>query len=184
MISLSWNSDAYPTSIEADKHVHALMLKYRALPRHIARKHIGAAMRKVLKPGIPVLRKLTPPVNTRRGRRKKGEKRRSTGNLRRAVTVRVGQTGRNGDWDSFVWGVIGYRAGIESRKAIWLNYGTSHGVRAHFMIDDFFKQFHPKLAQELTAAMADGLEKAANEVAAGKNPTRIYQSGGTWTAGA
>lgn len=183
MIALSWNSDAFPTSIEADPHIKELMSRFRGLPRHIARKHLGAAMRKALRPGIPVLRKLTPPLGTRRGRRKKGEKRRSTGNLRRAVTVRVGQTGRNNDWDAFVWGVVGYRAGIESRKAIWLNYGTDNGVRAQFMVENFLKQYHGRVATVLAANLAEAIEKAAAEIAGGRNPTRAYQAGGTWTAG-
>ncbi|MCE3000558.1 MAG: hypothetical protein LW892_12080 [Betaproteobacteria bacterium] len=102
MISLSWNSNFEPNSFDADKHIGALMRAYRELPRHIARKHLGASMRRVLRPAVPILRRNTPPTGVRRGRRKKGEKARSTGALRRAATIRVGQTGTNKAFDAFV----------------------------------------------------------------------------------
>jgi hypothetical protein len=174
MISLSWNSSFEPNSYDADKHIAALMEAYRSLPRHIARKHLGAAMRRVLRPAVPILRKNTPPLGLRTGRRKKGEKARSSGALRRAVTVRVGQTGRNGAFNSFVYGVLGYRAGLQSRKAIWLNFGTSRGLGAYEMIEKTMSEFGPVAANRLAEEMAKALEKAVKEDAAGKNPVREF----------
>jgi hypothetical protein len=174
LFSLSWNTDAYPTRLEADGAIKDLMSRYRALPRHIARKHIGAAMRRLLRRGIPIMRANTPPFGVRRGRRKAGEKARSTGSLRRAVTVRTGQTGRNNDWDSFVWGCLGYKAGPESRKAIWLQYGTSTGIQPLRMLERTMQQFGPMAASDLAREMAAGLEKAAKEIAAGKNPGKTF----------
>lgn len=170
MIALSWNSDAHPTSIEANGHIRALMAKYRELPRHIGRKHLNAAMRRVLKPGIPILRQHTPPLGTRRGRRKAGEKARSTGALRRSVATKAGQTGRNGDFDSFVWGVLGYRYSGQDRKALWLQYGTATGCPAFDMIGRAMAEFGPVAADSLAREMATGLEKAASELAGGMNP--------------
>jgi len=72
----------------------------------------------------------------------------------------------------FVWGVLGYKAGEQSRKAIWLEYGTSGGVRPVGMLAKTMQQFGPVCASELAAAMSTGLEKAANEIASGKNPVR------------
>lgn len=169
MISLSWDSSFEPNSYDADKHIGALMKAFRGLPRHIARKHLKAAMRRCLKPAVPILRRNTPPLSTRRGRRKKGEKPSSTGALRRAVTVRVGQTGTNAAFDAFVWGVLGYKAGPESRKAIWLQFGTSRGIKPYNMIEKAMSQFGPVAASKLATEMAAALEKAAAERASGKN---------------
>jgi len=172
LIALSWNTDSHPTRLEADDAVRTMMSRYRALPRHIARKHMQAAMRRLLKKGIPILRANTPPRGTRRGRRKQVARPVSTGDLRRSVTTRVGQTGRNNDWDSFVWGCLGYRAGFQSRKAIWLNYGTSGGIRAVQMIQRTMDSMGLLAASDLAREMAAGLEKAAAELAGGKNPGR------------
>lgn len=170
MISLSWNSSFEPNSYDANQHIGALMNAYRALPKHIAKKHLKAAMRRVLRPAVPILRKNTPPTSTRRGRRKKGEKPRSSGALRRAVTVRTGQSGRNGAFDSFVFGVLGYKASFESRKAIWLQFGTSGGVKPYQMVEKTLAEFGPVAASKLAEEMAVGLEKAAAELGSGKNP--------------
>lgn len=169
MISLSWDSNYQPNSYDLDRQIQALMDSYRALPRHIAKKHLKAAMRRVLKPGVPILRSVTPPLSTRRGRRKKGEKARSTGALRRSVTTKAGQTGRNTDYDAFVWGVLGYRYVGQDRKAIWLNYGTSRGVQSYDMIGKAMSSLGPISAKRLQTELAAALEKAANEVASGKN---------------
>jgi hypothetical protein len=173
MISLSWQSSFEPNTYDSDKVIQGLIAKYAALPRHIAKKHLMAAMRRVMKPGIPILRRNTPPLNMRRGRRKAGEKKRSTGALRRAVTVRTGQTGKNGDFNSFVWGVLGYKASFESRKAIWLQFGTSGGVKAYQMMEKTLQEFGPVAAEKLAAEMAIAFEKAAAELASGKNPGRV-----------
>ena len=170
MISLSWNSSFEPNSFDADKHIAALMAAYRELPRHIARKHLKAAMRRVLRPGVSILRRNTPPMGITRGRRKKGEKARSTGALRRAATVRVGQTGTNSAFDAFVYGVLGYKAGMESRKAIWLEFGTGTGGRAFRMMEKTVAEFGSVAASKLAAEMATALDKAVKEVGGGKNP--------------
>ena len=173
-LSFAMNSDAYPTRLEADAGIKVLVGRFRSLPRHIAAKHLGAAMRRVLKRGVPILRANTPPIGTRRGRRRKGEKPRSSGDLRRAVTIRTGQSGRNNDFDMFVWGVLGYRAGFQSRKAIWLQYGTATGINPVRMIERTMTQMGPIAAADLAREMAAAFEKASNEVAGNKNPVRSY----------
>ena len=172
MISLSWNSSFEPNSFDSDKHIKALMRSFDGLPRHLAKKHMKAAIKRLLKPAIPILRRNTPPLGTRRGRRKAGEKPKSSGALRRSVTVRTGQTGKNGGFDSFVYGVLGYKAGPESRKAIWLNFGTSRGIKPYKMIENAMAEFGPVAASRLAEEMAVGLEKAAAELASGMNPGR------------
>ena len=170
MISISWDSSFEPNSFDADKHIQALMLRYKALPRHIAKKHLKAAMRRVVKPGVPILRKYTPPLGTKRGRRAAGTKKRSSGDLRRSVTTKAGQTGNNHEFGSFVWGVLGYRFKGQDRKAIWCNYGTSRGARAFDMVGKAMRDLGPISAQRMAKEMADALEKATAEMNSKKNP--------------
>lgn len=170
MISLSWRSDFEPTRFDDDQAIADLMERFRGLPRHIAKKHLKAAMRRPLKRAVPILRRLTPPLDMRRGRKKKGVKPRSTGDLRRRVTTKVGQTGRNADFNSFVWAVLGYRLKGQDRKPIWLNYGTATGGPAFNMIEKAMDQFGPVAAQELAKELAAALEKATEEMASKKNP--------------
>lgn len=177
MISLTFSAvagqaRAFGTSNDEAKAFDQLMDRYKALPRHIARKHLGAAMRRVLKKAVPILRRNTPPLGTKRGRRRAGEKPSSTGSLRRAVTVRTGQTGTNRDFDSFVWGVVGFKAGPESRKAIWLEYGTARGGPAYDMVGKSMREFGAPAADELAREMATAFEKAVKEFGSGKNPVR------------
>lgn len=150
--------------------------KYRSLPRAIARKHLKAAMRRTIRAGVPILRKYTPPVNAdgvavvRRGRRSKGDKKRSSGELRKSVMVKTGQKGRNGDANSFVYGVLGYRYSGQSRKAIWLERGTRGGVRPYRMIEKATAEFGRPCADKLAQEMAAALEKAIKEAASKRHP--------------
>jgi hypothetical protein len=156
-----------------EQEIETLMGRYAALPKHIAKKHLQAAMKRTLKDGVPVLRSVTPPLGVRRGRRKKGSfvpQNKSTGDLRRAVTTKSKYIGRNAD--GVVYGVVGYKAGFNSRKAIWLEYGTRRGIRPQQMIHRFMQQYGGPSLTRLQGEMASALEKAANEVAAGKNPGR------------
>lgn len=159
MITLNWG--------EMRNEIGSLMARYAELPRHIAKKHLNAAMKRALKPGVPTLRRNTPPLGVTRGRKKKGA-RRTTGALRKAVTAKSKYIGRNAD--GYVWGVLGYRAGFESRKAIWQEFGTSNGVRPKEMVKKTMEQFGPQVNALLVSEMKNALEKAAKELASGKNP--------------
>lgn len=152
-----------------EAELRAVMGRFAALPRHIARKHLQAAMRRAIKDGVPSLRAATPPIGVRRGRLRRGE-RRTTGALRRSVTTRAKYVDRPGGAGA-VYGVLGYKAGIESRKAIWLQFGTNR-VQPRRMIENFTRQYGGPALATLKAEMVSGLEKAAKELAAGKNPGR------------
>lgn len=151
-----------------ERELQSLLARYAALPRHVARKHLQASMRRAVKDGVPVLRSLTPPVGTRRGRRRKGEKR-TTGNLRRSVTTKAKMVGRGPT--PAVYGVVGYKAGWESRKAIWMEYGTK-SVAARRMVETFLQSYRGPGLARVQAEMAAGLEAAARELASNKNPGR------------
>ena len=148
--------------------ITALIARFAELPRHIAKKHLQAAMKRAIKPGVPIVRALTPPAGTRRGRRKKGDPR-STGALRRAVISKSKYTGKSSS--GYVTGVVGYKYGLESRKALWLDQGTAKIQPRRFM-DQFTAQYSGPVLETLKTEMVVGLEKAAKELASGKNPGR------------
>lgn len=161
MISMNWD--------KMNREISSLAWRFEELPKHIAKKHMVASLRRaVQKSGGPqLLRKNTPPVNTRRGRRKKGEKKRSTGDLRRSVTVKAKWIGRNRDG----WAVagLGYKYGWNSRKAIWAEFGTKW-QKGIAMMQRTFEAIRGPAASLLAAEMAKALEKAAAEVASKQNP--------------
>lgn len=156
-----------------EQEIEAIMGRYAALPRHIAKKHLQASMKRTLTDGVPILRSVTPPTGVRRGRRRRGSfvaLNRTTGQLRRSVTTKAKYIGRNAD--GVVYGVVGYRAGFNSRKAIWMEYGTRRGIRPQQLIHQFMQRYAGPSLARLRSEMASALEKAANEVAAGRNPGR------------
>lgn len=165
---ISINADAMTAEIAE------LIGRFRELPRHIARKHLAAAMRRAMKPGVPILRRNTPPLGTRRGRRKAGEKALSTGALRRSVTAKAKAVpGRSGA--GVAYGVLGYRFVGHDRKAIWQEFGTRGGVKPKSMAAKTMEQARGPAAAMLTREMAVALERAAAELASGKNPARTYR---------
>lgn len=155
MISVNWN--------QVQGEIGALVRRYEELPRFIAKKHLKAAIGRTLRPGIPKLRAITPPINTRRGRRKKGEKPISTGALRKAVKVRTAYKGTNKS--GFAYGVIGYKSGFESLKALWLEFGTKY-IQPRAFMQKFHESYKPVAQAKLVAELKTALEAAAREVAA------------------
>lgn len=161
MISLNFGS--------LSSQIGALAASYQELPRHIGKKHMMAGMRRAIKAanGVARLRAATPPIGTRRGRRRKGEKRISTGALRRSVTTRARWIGNN-KTGAAVAG-LGYKFGMESRKAIWHEFGTTR-MAARRMMEQTFNEIRGPVASRLVEELRVGLERAAAELAAGKNP--------------
>jgi hypothetical protein len=179
MISLNWEG--------MQGEIRALMARFHELPRHIAKKHLMAAMKRTMRDGVPVLKSVTPKGGTRTvraalkrgagGRFVEGSGKKSRvrgGALRRAATTRAKYIGRNKD--GIVYGVVGYKAGFESRKAIWLEFGTSRGVSPRNLIEQFRARYGGPAASRLAEEMSRALEKAANELASGMNPTRSFGS--------
>ena len=140
----------------------ALAARFRELPDHLAKKHLVAAMRKSGRDSgaVKELRKNTPPIGTKRGRRKAGEKR-SSGALRRAVMMKAKWIGRNRDGAAYAG--LGYRYGAESKKAIWLEFGTTY-VQARKMAERTYNAVKGLVASKLSSNLAAALEKAAAEL--------------------
>lgn len=168
MIRLDWKG--------MDGEIGALMARFNELPRHIAKKHLQAVVKRVGKEGVPVLKTFTPvgkpkqvKASISKGKFKENFKRRG-GALRRAATVKSKYVGRNRD--GCVYGVLGYKYGWESRKAIWLENGTSRGIAPRRMVGNTIAKWNGPLLSKLTAEMATALEKAAAELASGMNPGR------------
>lgn len=177
MITLNWDG--------MEGEIGAIMARYAELPRHIAKKHLQAAMKRAMKDGVPVLKSVTPKGGTRQRRsavtrNARGQFQAGSGKirqvrggaLRRAVTTKSKYIGRNRD--GMVYGVVGYRAGMESRKAIWLEFGTSRGVKPKDIISRFKQMYGGPAAKNLANEMRAAFEKAVAELASGMNPTRNY----------
>jgi hypothetical protein len=165
MISLNWRG--------MDGEIGALMARFDELPRHIAKKHLLAVVKRVGQEGVPRLKANTPVGRTKtikatihRGELKQNHKRRG-GALRRAATVVARYKGRNRD--GVAYGVLGYKFGWESRKAIWLENGTVR-IAPREMVGRTMRAWRGPLTSKLAAEMAHALEKAAKELESGMNP--------------
>lgn len=153
--------------------MEAIKARFDALPRHLARKHLVAVMRRLGKAGVPILKKHTPKQKNRLvlGRdvltREYTARKVKGGSLRKAVTSR----GKLSKDRKTAFGVVGFKMGMQSRKAIWLHNGTAEAPRSDFF-DRFMAAYKGPGLELMKKAMAEGLEKAAAELAAGKNPGR------------
>lgn len=138
------------------------------LPMHIAKKHLLAVMKRSIREakGVSILRKLTPPVNMKRGRKK--SKNGPTGELRRSVVVKAKFIGNNRTGVAVAG--VGYPYGKQSRKAIWLEFGTNRGIEPMRFMERAFATMAPAVRANLIAGMANALEKATKELNSGKNP--------------
>jgi HK97 gp10 family phage protein len=163
LISVNWD--------QFSGEIGALIQRFAMLPRHIAKKHIGAAMKRALRPGVPALKAATPKQKTRLilGRNKStGEytaRKMKGGALRRAATAKSKYVGTNKNGTHV--GVLGYKFGMESRKAIWLEFGTEH-IEPRLIVRGVMQTFGPKARAALATEMAAALEKAATELNSGK----------------
>jgi phage gpG-like protein len=154
---------------QVQREIGSSAARLLAMPKHIGKKHLLAGMRRSIKAsgGLQKLRAATPPVNTRRGRRRKGEKARSTGELRRAVMTRAKWIGRNRDGVAVAG--LGYKYGMASRKAIWHEFGTTR-MKGIAMMQRTFESIREPVKNNLAAELAVAIEKAAAELASGMNP--------------
>jgi len=145
--------------------IGALMQAYKALPRHIAKKHLGKAMRDALRPGVSALRAATPVGMVMKANKKGVVKLRRNGALRRAATAKSRYIGNNRD--GIAVGTLGYKYGDESRKAIWIEEGTKRMAKRP-IVQAVMRSFKPQAAANLMKTMAVQLEKAATELNSGK----------------
>ena len=136
--------------------------RYQSLPYHIAKKHLLASMRRAITAtgGVRMLRQATPPTNTRRGRRRKGE-RRSSGDLRRSVTTKAKWIGRNRD--GFAVAALGYKYNQDNRKAIWHEFGTTR-MQARHMMEMVYERIRNPVARQLSIELAHALDRATAEL--------------------
>lgn len=160
MINVNWN--------EVLGDFASLAGAYEKLPSHIAKKHLLASMRRSIAKsgGLKLLRQNTPPLGTRRGRRKKGEKAKSSGALRKSVMTKARWIGTNKSGAAVAG--LGYKYGWNSRKAIWKEYGTKW-QQAMGMMQRTFDQIRGPVASALASELAAALEKAQAEVASKRN---------------
>lgn len=159
MIVLGWNN--------VEGQIGELMKRYAELPRSVAKKHMQAAMRRAGKAAVPILKSNTPVGGGRRvkaavvrGQLKTNYKRRG-GSLRRAATFVARYKGTNRD--GAVFGILGYKYGWDSRKAIWLEFGTSRGIEPRRMVEASMSAAKGVVGGRLEAELAAALDKAVAE---------------------
>jgi hypothetical protein len=164
------------------EQIGALMARFDALPNHIARKHASAAVKRVMKGMVPIMKKNTPKrgrrivFNNRKPGGEYGVTKIKGGSLRASVAIKSTYIRTKGN-GSTVTGVVGYRSdkkdpynGVsQSRKAIWLEFGTENSF-ARGMVAMTLRQVGSVSAQKLATEMSLALDKAANELASKMNP--------------
>lgn len=161
--------------------IGSLTRRFDALPKHIAKKHILSAMKKAIKAadGVNTLKRLTPKGKAYYSKSETardsggrfvpgsgGWKRSNAGAMRRAVTVKAKYLGRNAD--GMAVAALGYKYGADSKKAIWLEFGTGRGVKPRRMVELAMLRVGTKLARTLQTEMLHALDKAPREL--GHNP--------------
>lgn len=157
----------------------ALIERYAALPSYIAKKHLKAALGRAVRPHVKTLKAATPKGKRRMVRsavkrnergafvKGSGKMKNAAGALRRAATVRTGWKGKNND--GFAFGVLGYKYGEESRKALWLEFGTKH-IEPRRIVQRVYESVKDQVMKVMKGELAKALEKAAKELASGRNP--------------
>lgn len=159
MIAMNWD--------KMSREIASIAKAYEALPKHIAKKHLLAGMRRavVKAGGVRTLRANTPPIGLKRGRKAKGA-RKTTGQLRRSVTTKGKWIGTN----KAGWAVVGlgYKYGWNSRKAIWAEYGTKWQTGVA-MMQRTFDSIRGPAAALMAEELRQAFEKACNEVAGEQN---------------
>ena len=168
-----------------EEEIASLVSRLDALPNHIARKHGQAAVKRVMRYALPVLKKNTPKRKTRvrfgggRGGKEYTATKVKGGTLRASVITKSSYM-RSKSGGAVIYGAVGYstkpapsessQPGVtQSRKAIWLEYGTEHAF-ARGMVQMTMSQIGQPAASKLAAELAISVEKAAAELASKKNP--------------
>jgi len=166
----------YMNSDSLNAQLSALVKVFDRLPKHTAKKHIGAAMKRALKFAIPILKSNTPKggpkiktaATTRNAKGQftagSGAKKRVRGGaLRKAAIAQSRFIGKNKS--GFTIGSLGYKYGTESRKAIWQEFGTQKGIEPKLFMQKTYDQVKDQIAGRLARELALALEAAAREQA-------------------
>ena len=166
----------YLNSDSLNAQLGALVKVFDRFPKSIAKKHIGAAMKRALKFAIPILKANTPKGGSTgkqaamkrdaRGHFIKGSgaiRKTRGGALRKAATAQSRFIGKNRS--GFTIGTLGYKYGAESRKAIWQEFGTKKGIEPKLFMQKTYDQVKDQIAGQLARELALALEAAAREQA-------------------
>ena len=168
LVSLNWDG--------MSGEIGSLMAGFNALPRHVAKKYLGAAMKRAMKIGVPALKRNTPVGRVLKANKKGVMKMRNSGALRRSATAKSKYIGTNKD--GLVVGILGYKYGDESKKAIWLEFGTSRGIEPRRMASRALNECRGDIAARLVKELAASLEKAASEIRDGRAVGTDYRRKG------
>lgn len=157
----------YMNSDSLNAQLGALVKVFDQFPKHIAKKHIGASMKRALKFAIPILKANTPKGGGTKASVRDGKpvKRVRGGALRRAVVAKSKYIGTNKS--GLTIGTLGYKYGLDSRNAIWQEFGTAKGIQPKGFMAKTYDQVKDQIAGNLARELALAVEAAAKDLAPG-----------------
>ena len=175
--------------------------RFKQLPRHVAYKHMAAAMKRALRKAraVPTLKEVCreklnlrgtvvtkdPPKRNKEGKFKKGwNRRRRGGDFLKAIDVYSSKPKFGKDPRPLV-AKVGWKYGPESKKAIWLEFGTKRGVAPRRMAEETFMRIRGSAMAGMQAEMLIALDRAAKDLGQAKDPKKrklaaTIKAGGTW----
>ena len=187
------------TYVDAD--FSDIAYRFKQLPRHVAYKHMAAAMKRALRKSraVPTLKEVCrerlnlrgtvvtkdPPKRNKEGKFKKGwNRRRRGGDFLKAIDVYSSKPKFGKDPRPLV-AKVGWKYGPESHKALWLEFGTKGGIAPRRMAEETFIRIRGGAMAGMKAEMLYALSKAAKDLGQAKNPRKrnknaTIKAGGTW----
>lgn len=174
--------------------------RYKQLPRHVAYKHMAAAMKRAVRKanGVQTLKQVCrerlnlkgtvvtkdPPKRTKAGAFKKGwNRRRRGGEFLKAIDV-VSSKPKGGKNPRPLVVKVGWKYGVESKKALWLEFGTKH-VTPRRMAEETFNRIRGPAMGNMKSELLAALEKAVKDLGQAKDPAKRNRNatpiaGGAW----
>lgn len=174
--------------------------RYKALPRHVAYKHMAAAMKRAVRKaqGVQVLKQVCrerlnlkgtvvtkdPPKRDKAGQFKKGwNRRRRGGDFLKAIAVTSSKP-KGGKNPRPLVVKVGWKYGEQSKKALWLEFGTKH-VEPRRMAEETFNRIRGTAMANMRSELLAALEKAARDLGQAKDPAKRKPgttpiAGGAW----
>ena len=175
--------------------------RFKKLPRHVAYKHMAAAMKRALRKAraVQVLKEVcrerlnlrgtvvtkAPPKRKKDGTFQKGwNRRRRGGDFLQAIDVYSSKPKFGKDPRPLV-AKVGWKYGPESHKAIWLEYGTRGGIEPRRMAEEAFMRIRGSAMAGMKDEMIHALGKAVKDLGQAKDPKKrklaaTIKAGGTW----
>ena len=175
--------------------------RFKQLPRHVAYKHMAAAMKRALRKARAeqtlkaVCRERlnlkgtvidnSRPKRNKAGQYKKGwNRRRRGGDFLAAIGVYSSKPKFGKDPRPLV-AKVGWKYGPQSHKALWLEFGPKNGIEPRRMAEETFTRIRGAAMSAMKAEMLYALDQAKKDLGRAKDPAKrksgtTPRAGGTW----